>query len=157
MSDESTQTNISSLENEGEELPPRQHPLPWILFGIAAVLLALVGGLLARRLSLETRRANEAIEKNAGLQAQMAQLQKLQAEVDSKVGAAEAKAKEAQDASIEAAAKLKAAEAERDKLVKELDAAKKAATVAAATPEPAKKTTAPAKKGKTTKKKKKRR
>lgn len=132
---ESTQTNISSL---GEELPARQHPLPWVLFGISAILLALVGGLLARRLSLETRRANEEIEKAAGLKAQIEQYQRMQAETDKKVSDAEAKAKEAQDASLESASKVKKVEAERDRLQKELEAAQKklAAADAAAKKKP---------------------
>lgn len=164
MSDESTQTNISALErveredpppDDDDVLPARQHPLPWILFGVAAVMLALVGGLLARRLSLETRRANEAVEKNVGLTAQMDQLRKEQNSVDEKIAAADAKVKAAETAAADAAAKLKALEAERDKLQKDLEAAKKGGAVATA--EPAKKAEPPPKKGKAVKKKKRRR
>jgi uncharacterized protein YlxW (UPF0749 family) len=149
--DENTQTNVSALEEEPEdygddEAPARQHPLPWVLFGIAAVLLALVGGLLAKRLNTETRRANEEIEKSAGLKAQLQQAQQAAAEVDKRVADAEAKVKAAEDAAVASAEKQKKAEGERDKLQKELEAmAKKVA--AAAKEEP------PPKKGKTTAKK----
>lgn len=141
MSDESTQTNVSALEEDEEvdDLPrARQHPLPWILFGFAAILLALVGGLLAKRLGAETRRANEAIEKSAGFKAQLEQANKQQSEVDAKIAAAEAKAKAAEEATAAAAAKLKQVEAERDKLQKELEAAKKAEVASAKEPAPAK-------------------
>jgi hypothetical protein len=128
VSDESTQTNVSALDEDDDDLPrARQHPLPWILFGFAAILLALVGGLLAKRLSNETRRANEAVEKNAGLKAQLEQINKEHSDVDKRVGDAEAKAKLAEDAAASAAAKLKQVEGERDKLQKDLEAmAKKA-------------------------------
>ena len=159
MSDEHTeQTNVSSLREDDEEeyqdddeLPARQHPLPWVLFGVAAVLLALVGGLLAKRLNAETRRANEEIEKSVGLKAQLEAVNKQHADVDQRIADAEAKAKAAEDASIDAATKLKKVEAERDKLQKDLEAmAKKVeAGGAAAAKEP------PAKKGKAGKKGKK--
>lgn len=133
MSDESTQTNVSALEEDGDDLPrARQHPLPWALFGIAAILLALVGGLLAKRLGSETRRANEAIEKTAGLKAQLEQLTKQQSEVDKKIADAEAKTKAAEDAATAAAEKVKQVEGERDKLQKELEAAAKKGEVAPA-------------------------
>jgi uncharacterized protein YlxW (UPF0749 family) len=153
VSDERTQTNVSALEEEQEdygddEAPARQHPLPWVLFGIAAVLLALVGGLLAKRLNTETRRANEEIEKSAGLKAQLQQAQQAAAEVDKRVADAEAKAKAAEDAAVAAAAAQKKAETERDKLQKENEAlAKKAGTPVKEEPPP--------KKGKTAKKGKK--
>lgn len=155
VSDERTQTNVSALEDEvadDDYRPTRQHPLPWLLFGFAAVLLAIVGGLLAKRLNTETRRANEEIEKNAGLKAQLEQLNKNAGEVDRRVADAEAKTKAAEDASVDAAAKLKKAEAERDKLQKELEAMAKTAEAnakdAKAEKEP------PGKKGKKGKKKK---
>jgi uncharacterized protein YlxW (UPF0749 family) len=124
VTEENTHTDISSYRLDGS----RQHPLPWILFGVSAIVLALVGGLLAKRVSLETRRANEEIERNAGLKAQIEQLQRMQAESDKRVADAEAKAKTAQDASIDAAANLKRSDAERDRLQKELDGKKGAAT-----------------------------
>jgi uncharacterized protein YlxW (UPF0749 family) len=114
VTEENTHTDIRSLSSE---LPSRQHPLPWILFGVSAIVLALVGGLLAKRVSLETRRADEAIERSAGLKAQVDQLQKMQADADKKVADAEAKAKTAQDANIDAVSQLKRVEAERDKLL----------------------------------------
>jgi DTW domain-containing protein YfiP len=155
LSDENTQTNVSALEDEESddgEAPARQHPLPWVLFGVAAMLLVVVGGLLARRLNTETRRANEEIEKSAQLKAQLEQLSKGQGDVDKRVADAEAKAKAAEDAATETATKLKAVEAERDKLQKELAAASKGGD-AAGTKEPTPKKGKTAKKGKKKKKK----
>ncbi len=154
MSEESTQTNVSALEEDaGEEPRVRQHPLPWILFGFTVVVLALVGGLLAKRLSSEKQRANEAIEKSAGFKAQLEQLQKSQGEVDKKVADADAKVKEAEEAAAAATAKLKTVEGERDKLQKELEAAAKKGETAKAEPAGSKSKTA-AKKTKAKKKKK---
>jgi hypothetical protein len=156
VSDESTQTNIRPLDEEeddaardddGDEPPrARQHPLPWILFGFATIVLALVGGLLAKRLSSEKERANQAIESAAGLKAQLEQLAKSQAEVDKRVADADAKVKAAEESAAAAVTKLAQVEGARDKLQKELEAlAKKGETTA---PEPTKKEKAAAKKKK---------
>jgi hypothetical protein len=119
---EPTNTNVSSLSDVQGTMDssvsgvPRQHPLPWVLFGVAALLLALIGGLLAKRLNMESKRVNAEVEHSEQLEV------KLRAAEAAKV-ALEKRALDAESARADA----EKGEAELSERVKKLEADKAAA------------------------------
>jgi len=56
-SEESTETSLEALPEDDLPVEVRHHPMPWVLFGVSLLLLAVVGVLLARRANTEIQRA----------------------------------------------------------------------------------------------------
>ncbi len=106
--EERTHTEVSALHEIGGERPS---PLPWVLFGVSVLLLALVGGLLAKRLSTEVKRANAESERSATLEAKLHVAESARDDADKRATAAEAARKDADEAAAELGERVKKLEA----------------------------------------------
>jgi hypothetical protein len=110
--EERTHTDVSSLaEVSAASRAPKQHPLPWVLFGVASLLLALIGGLLAKRLNQETKHANEEAQRSATLETQLRAAEAGRSDAEKKVAEAVAAKDDAEKAAAELGDRVKQLEA----------------------------------------------
>jgi hypothetical protein len=113
VSDERTDTNVSSLSQSIDVGPPRQHPLPWMLFGVSCLALALIAGLLVRGKGMETKRANAEMQRAVMLETRLKQAESAKEDAEKRATAAEAEKTEAEKAVADLDEKVKKLEADK--------------------------------------------
>jgi hypothetical protein len=93
--------------------PPRQHPLPWMLFGVSCLALALIAGLLVRRIGVESKRANSEVQRAVMLENKLKAAESAKEDAERRAGTAEAAKAIAEQNAADLDEKLKAVEGQK--------------------------------------------